>query len=111
ALARPGDPGDDGEDAQGDVDVDVLQVVRGRAADLQDAGRLPDAVLQGGAVVDVPAGDRVACPEPRDVALEHHLPTVGAGPRPEVDHVVGDGDHLRLVLDHQDGVALVAQLQ
>src|SRR5690606_40033418 len=111
ALARPGNPRDDGEDAQGDVDVDVLQVVGGCVADLQHAGRLANLVLQRGAVVDVPAGDRVAGPQASDVALEHHLPAVGAGPRPEVDHVVRDGDHLRLVFHDLDGVALVPQLQ
>ena len=36
--------------------------------------------------------------------------TGGAGAGAEVDHVVGDHDHLRLVLDHEHGVALVAQL-
>ena len=38
-------------------------------------------------------------------------PPSGAGARAEVDHVVGDRDHLGLVLDDEHGVALVAQLE
>jgi len=33
-----------------------------------------------------------------------------AGPHAHVDHVVRDGDHVRVVLHHQDGVALIAKL-
>jgi excinuclease UvrABC ATPase subunit len=44
-------------------------------------------------------------------AFEHDLATGGAGAGAEVDGVVGDRDRLRLVLDDQHGVALVAQLQ
>ena len=39
ALARPGDAGHDAQHAERDVDVDVAQVVRGRVADRQLAGR------------------------------------------------------------------------
>ena len=59
----------------------------------------------------MPPGERVAGPQPLDGALEHHLATVGAGARAEVDDVLGDRDRLRLVLHDQHGVALVAQLQ
>ena len=56
-------------------------------------------------------GERAARPQPVDGALEDHLAAGGAGAGAEVDDVVGDRDHLRLVLDHEDGVALVAQPQ
>ena len=56
-------------------------------------------------------GERAAGPQPVDGALEDHLAAGGAGAGAEVDDVVGDRDHLRLVLDHEDGVALVAQPQ
>ena len=75
----------------------------------------PDGVrtvsLSGRPVVEVAAGDGVAGPQPLDGALEHDLAAAGAGARAEVDDVVGDRDRLRLVLDDQHGVALVAQLQ
>ena len=56
-------------------------------------------------------GERAAGPQPVDGALEDHLAAGGAGAGAEVDDVVGDRDRLRLVLDHEDGVALVAQPQ
>ena len=46
-----------------------------------------------------------------DRALEADRAPGRAGAGPEVDDVVGDGDRLRLVLDHEHGVALVAQLE
>ena len=57
------------------------------------------------------AGQRVAGPQSLDGALEHHLATGRAGAGAEVDDVVGDRDRLRLVLDDEHRVALVAQLQ
>ena len=81
------------------------------AAHLQQPGRCPHRRLQGGPVVQVPPGERAAGPQPLDRPLEHHLATGGAGAGAEVDGVVGDLDRLRLVLDDQHGVALVAQLQ
>ena len=111
ALARAGHPGDHDQHAERDVDVDVLQVVGGGAAHLQRAGRRAHRRLQRGPVVEVPPGERAAGPQPLDGALEHHLAAGGAGAGAEVDDVVGDRDRLRLVLDDQHGVALVAQLQ
>src|SRR5690606_41993414 len=51
-LPRARHAGDDDEDAEGNVDVDVLQIVRRRVADLQLVGRLPDGVLELRPVVD-----------------------------------------------------------
>ena len=62
-------------------------------------------------VVQVPPGERVGAAQAGDVAGEADPAAVGAGARPEVDDVVGDGDGLRFVLHHQHGVALVAQPQ
>ena len=56
-------------------------------------------------------GERAAGPQPVDGALEDHLAAGGAGAGAEIDDVVGDRDHFRLVLDHEHGVALVAQPQ
>ena len=44
-----------------------------------------------------------------DAAFEDDFASGGAGARAEVDDVIGDGDDLRLVLDHEDRVALVTQ--
>ena len=81
------------------------------AAHLQRAGGRPHRLLERGAVVEVLAGDGAAGPQPVDGALEHDLATARARAGAEIDDVVGDVDRLRLVLDDQHGVALVAQLQ
>ena len=49
---------------------------------------------------------------PRDLgrrARSDELPALGASERPEVGDVVGAADHLRVVLDHEDCVAQLAQ--
>ena len=56
-------------------------------------------------------GERAAGPQRVDGALEDHLAAGGAGAGTEVDDVIGDRDYFRLVLDDEDGVALVAQPQ
>ena len=111
ALARAGHAGEDDQHPERDVDVDVAGGCGcGRRA---RAGRLTASVrgLEGGAVAEVTSGDRVACPQPLDAALEDDPAAGGAGARAQVDDVVGDRDRLRLVLDDEDGVALVAQPQ
>ncbi|MPM85936.1 hypothetical protein SDC9_133019 [bioreactor metagenome] len=82
-----------------------------RPADLQRARGGAEGVLEPGPVVQVVTGEGVGGPQLVHRALETDAAARGAGAGPEVDHVVGDGDHLGLVLHHQHGVALVAQLQ
>jgi hypothetical protein len=83
--------------------------VRGSAADLESADGDPELILQGGAVPEMAAGERAAGPQLLDYALEDDLAARGARARAEVDDVVRDRDHLRLVLHHEHRVALVAQ--
>src|SRR3546814_14112539 len=59
ARARAGDTGEDHEHAQGDVDVDGLQVVGAGPAHLQSTRRLTDPVLERSPVVEVAAGEGV----------------------------------------------------
>ena len=108
-LSRPRDAGDDGEDAEGHIHVDVAQIVQARAADLAHPRALAGGRLQRRAVVEMAAGDRVGGAEPRDVALVCDAPARAARARAEVDDVVGDRDHFGLVFDDEHGVALVAQ--
>ena len=54
----------------------------------------------------------VSVPDARETverALEDDRAAVGPGARPHVDDVVGDPDDLRVVLDDEHGVALVAE--
>ena len=111
ALPRAGHPGHDDEHAKGDVDVDVLQVVIAGAAHLEHSRGRAHRRLQRRSVVEVAAGERAAVAQPVDRALEHDLSTASASAGAEVHRMVGDRDRLRLVLDDEHGVALVAQLQ
>src|SRR5664280_1044076 len=110
ALAGAGDAGDDDEHAERDIHAHILQVVLVRMAKLEPAGRRAGPGLEPGPVAEMAPGERVAGPQALDGALENHLATGSAGAGAQVDHVVGGHDHLRLVLDHQHGVALVPQL-
>ena len=62
-------------------------------------------------VVQVPPGERAAARSPSTVPSKTTSPPAAAGAGAEVDDVVGDRDRLRLVLDDEHRVALVAQLQ
>ena len=48
--------------------------------------------------------------QPVERAGEHDPPALLARPETEIDDVVGDFDHVGIVLDHDDGVALIPQL-
>ena len=109
-LDQPG-AGDAGEHAQHperEVDVDVLQVVRRRLADLEGAVRRPGRLLERDPVIEVPTRDRLALAEPLEGALENHLAARRTGAGTEVDAMVGYRDRLGLVLDDEHRVALVA---
>ena len=43
-------------------------------------------------------------------AAEDHPPTLFAGAEPHVDDRVGDPDHVGIVFDDQDGIALITEL-
>ena len=111
ALARPGHAGDDDQHPEGDVDVDIDQVVSVGAPDLQHTLRCPHRRFERCPVVQMATGDRVARAQPLDRALEAHVASARAGTGAQVDDVVGDGDRLGIVLDDQHGVALVPQPQ
>lgn len=111
ALAGAGDAGDDDKHPEREVDVDLPQVVRRRAADRKPAVGLAHGLLDGGPVVEMAAGDGAAGPQSLQGALEADGAARRAGAGAEVDHVVGDRDHFRLVLHHEHRVALVPQLQ
>ena len=61
------------------------------------------------ALVEMAAGGGARRDQAVDRALVDDRPAVRTGARPHVDDVVGDPDHLRVVLDDEDGVALVAE--
>ena len=112
SCPSPATPVSDHQHAERDVDVDVLQVVRcrRRAPPALRWRRAPssfsDARSSRWRPVNVPLAR-----SPSTVPSNTTSPPPVPAPRAEVDDVVGDRDRLRLVLDDEHGVALVAQLQ
>ena len=58
----------------------------------------------------VTTGQRGSFEQGIERAFENHLAALSPGTGTDIDHVVGNLDHLGIVLDHQDGVSLVTQL-
>jgi hypothetical protein len=115
ALSRAGHARDAREDAQRDPDVDVLEVVRRRA------DQLDHTVLHGDAAAardrdDFAPGQIHAGPRgghARDLlrrSLRHDLPPLLARRGAEVDDGVRRADHRLVVLDDDERVAQVLQL-
>ena len=104
-LARAADAGDRGEHAERNRHVDVLEVVRARAADDDLALAVPGAGPRGVAIARSPrryapvSEPCVRLDQLGGRALEDHVPAVLAGARAEIDDVVGRADRLLVVLD------------
>ena len=111
-LARPRHARDRAEDAERDLHVDLLEVVLRRALHL-DVPRGPAALLRNRDLElpgEVLAGERVRRAEHVGGGpFGHELPAVLAGAGPEVHQVVGRPHRALVVLDHDHGVAEVAQ--
>ncbi len=113
-LARSADARDARQRVDRDGDVDLLQVVLGRAREADELPAPPPAIVRHRDrqfVAEVASRQRSrllqqALERPR----EHDLPALLARAQPEIDHVVRDADHVRVVLDDDHRVALVAQL-
>ena len=95
---------------RGDLDAHMLEVVQGCALDAQVTGRLAVPGLESRLVVEEFSGEGVRSTKLLDASLVDDLPSPTAGTGTEVHNVVGDGDEVAVVLDHQDGVALVPEL-
>ena len=115
-LARAGHPGHRHQPAEGEVDVDVVQVVLAGTLDREHVpapGPSDGGDGDGLGPGDVLAGQRVGigleAPGSGDRARVHDAAAVLPRARPDVDHVVGDPDGLLVVLDHDDRVAQVAE--
>ncbi len=111
-LPEPETPGDRDELADRELDVDVLQVVLGGAAHPERAEVLGAAIRHRDRPLprqELP-GDRLrVLLNLGSGALGDDVPAVLAGARAHVDQVVGRAHHLLVVLDHEHGVAEVAQ--
>ena len=102
------------EQPQWDLDIDALEVVVSHAAEREPLSRRLASLRRH--------GDRVAAGEegPRDAlrrfghlgrrTCRHHLPAPLPRSGSEVDHPVGRPDRLLVMLDNNNGIALVAKL-
>jgi hypothetical protein len=111
--ARARHPGHHGEGPEGDADVDPLQVVEVRSPDVQEEP-VPPAPPGGHwnpkVAAEVLRGEAAGLlSNGRRRSLEDHAPPLVSRSRPQVDHVVRGSDDVRIVLDHDDRVPLLAQ--
>ena len=112
-LAAAGDAGDAGEEAERDLDGDVLQVIAARADEPQHAGRVARPPLGHRDLAhagEILAGERVRVGHHvgwRALGDDHAAMHAGAGA--DIDHVIGGADRVLVVLDHDHRVAEVAQ--
>ena len=112
-LATAGHAGDAGEQAERNFGGDIFEIVAARADDFQRP-----RLIFGAAFRDRDhqlAGEIFAGPGVRrrhqvvDAALCDHVAAVDAGAGADVQHPVGGADGVLVVLDHDHGVAEVAQ--
>jgi len=112
ALARARHASDDGEGAEGEGGIDLLEVVAAGAA--QQEGRAVGGAAAGGQgdrllAAEVAGGQRRRGEEFRGAALGDQSTALAAGAGADLDEVIGPGHRVGVVLDHEDGVALIAQ--
>ena len=114
-FARARDAGDAHEQAHRQRKVDILQIVPARPAQPEDPRPVETAPVLGHG--DLERAGEVLPGEgggvPADLlgrALRDHLAAVLARSRSHVEHMIGGVDRLFVVLDHDDGVADVAQV-
>ena len=114
-LAGAGHAGHADEAVQREGDVDALQVVLGRAAELDPGIPGPgrhgrDAAVGALAARQIVGGERVRALQLVRRAGEHDPPAALARSGPDVEDAVGGEHDLRVVLDDHQRVAGVAQL-
>ncbi len=113
-LAGAGDPGDAGHHPDGQIQVDVTQVVAARPFQFQPLVgerralcRNSDLLATGEVVTGQWLGvrnDLRRCPLGDDGAAVH------PGPRADIEHVVGEANSILVVLHHDHRVAEIAQM-
>ena len=106
-LARSGHSSDDAENSQGNIDIDVVKIVRAGAANLDPSRGRAVAVLDSHPVRQVASGKSVGAAQLLDRSFEADPASSGSRPRPQVHHVVGYRDGLGFVLDDEHSVSFV----
>ena len=112
-LARAADARDGDQALQREVEIEMLQVVFACAFKHQPRRGLGHHALEAKAHLLAPAHigtrERVGMAQVFGRAIEHDLAAARARARAHVDHAVGGKHHGRVMLDHDQRVARVAQ--
>ena len=110
-FAGAGDAGDEGERAEWDGDVDLLQVVGAGADDFELLAAAPSAAGYCDLLftTQVSAGGGVGAGDPGRGSGGDHFAAGTAGAGANFNDVVGLANGHFIVLDNDDGVAPVAQ--
>ncbi len=105
--------GYDGQHAERDHQIHILQIVEGRAGNTE---KFPDGLVPGAGngdahfAAEVAASDGFRVAQHFGVGARKEQPAAEfAGTGAEIEDVVGGGDGVRVVLDDEDGVAEIAQ--
>jgi len=109
ALARACHTCHGGKDAHGQVNGDVLEVVQRRVAQGEGLGGLARLCLEVAMLAQHLSRAGAAVQQLLVVALEDDASALAAWTRSQINDVVGQANHLAVVLDEQDGVARITQ--
>ena len=115
-FARAGDAGDAGHEADGNLGIDILEVVAAGVADANLLFGVPPGARAGHLdhlpARQVGAGDGIGVAgHVIRRALGNDLAAVDARAGADVDHMIGMANGVFIVLDHDHGVAEVAQVE
>ena len=112
-FAAAGNAGDAGEESERNLGGDVLQIVAARADELQPAvsgcGRRSGMAISRAPTRYWPVSELRMAHDVGGRAFGDDLAAMDAGAGADIDHIVGGADRVLVVLDHDHGVAEVAQ--
>ena len=109
AFAGSCHAGDHGQHVQRDIHRHVFQIVDTGVPHRKKGFRRPGLVFQGDYLLHGLAGFGAGEQQRFVTALKQNLTAVFPRKRPDIDDLVGNGDHIPVVLHHQHRVALVPQ--
>ncbi len=115
AFAAAADSGDDDKLSEGDADIELIEVVSSGSFEVNGSGVvglcLGSRLGFGESSGEEGCCQRIVAVEQRvGGALKDELSAVLPGSRPDVDDLVGGGDHRRIVFDDHHTVASFDQL-
>ena len=109
-LAGTGHARHHGQHPRGNIHADILQVVHLGVPDGEFAfGLRENCPLIGTDCFMMLARQRIGLEQAGIAAFIDNLAAAAPGMRAHIDDMIGHFDHIRVMLDHDDGVALVAQ--